>query len=135
MNRLFKWLFLSVLTIGISQNSKAQNTPEELQAKQSADSLQRIKMKDSLQISDEAITQIFAIRDSMVQKINVVRSNSTLSSEEQDLQVSSIRNDTNESIKAILGDEKYLQYLDMIRNSLRQRNKINELPLAGETIN
>jgi hypothetical protein len=134
MNKIHRSLLFGVMAICFSLVSKAQNTQEELHARQSVDSFQRVKMKDSLQITDQVVNQIFAVRDSMVQRINSVRSNSALSSSEQDIQVSSIRNETNEAIKAILGEEKYLRYLEMITNSLRQRNKVNELPLAGEVL-
>lgn len=121
MNRVF---FVSFVLLLFNGNIQAQDT-------QYIDSVQRKLMKDSLQINDTMINQVFAVRDTMYVQINAVRIDTTILTEEKNIQISLIRNNTNSSIMQIMGEEKYQQYTEMIRRWLSRRNSPSSEPLAG----
>jgi hypothetical protein len=103
-----------------------QNEPEQRQS----DSLQRIVMRDSLTVSDSVITRIFAIRNEYFQEVQNTRSDAQASKAQRDSTIASIREQTNRSIKELLGIEAYEKYLRMIRNNMRKRNSGNGQPLT-----
>lgn len=130
---IFKCTVIAWSFILFTNALNAQFSEQEL--RQKADSAQRLLMKDSLQISDGTVDQIFSVRDEMYQKINAIRSNTALTAAQQDQQVSVVREQVNEGIRAILGEQKFRHYLEIIRNKLRQQNMQSEVPLAGATEN
>src|SRR5215216_3818468 len=132
MNK-YKYCFITLLFICLSQGSEAQLTEIQL-TQQRADSLQRIIMKDSLGITDEQVTQVFTVRDTLLQKTKLIRSNASLTVEQQNGLVTDIRNQANNNIQAILGQTAYQHYLDMILRKLAFRNTGTD-PLAGATEN
>jgi hypothetical protein len=112
--------------------STAQDFQDQGQIRRYADSLERVKMRDSLGVKDETITQVFKVRDSMLTEIAGVRSENEISRQEQDERVKSIQIELNSQIRQILGEGAYNHYITMIRNRLRLQNKEELLPLAGE---
>lgn len=127
MKYLSNTLLLILFNLLIHGNATAQGgMKEEMQA---ADSALRSTLKDSLQVSDETVTALFSIRDGFFNKSNEIYANGTPSIKEQDSRIRTLRKETNESIKALLGNNIYNRYVQMIEVRIRKRNS-NKQPLA-----
>src|SRR5215213_295385 len=120
MNQVFKYLLFSIAFFLFSEICHAQTT-DQLSIQQSTDSALRIVLKDSLNIGDADVSQIFAVRDSLFKKTQTIRNHTGLTVAEQNEQITALRSQTNDDIKTILGQPKYEKYLDMIRRKLTQR--------------
>lgn len=121
-----KKIFLSAISFFLVYiNVNAQNGSQ-----QAIDSTQRKIMKDSLQITDQIINQIFAVRNSMTVKIIALRRDTMLSANVVNVQIAAVRNTASTSIRQILGNQKYQQYTDMIRRWVSRRTNQNNEPLA-----
>lgn len=112
---------LVVLLICLSTFLKANGQTTEQLIKIQTDSLQRITLKDSLQITDLMVTQIFKIRDSMIIHIREINMNGGNNFLDSELAIKQITQNANEAMWQILGEEKYNHYKEMIR----RRSKIN----------
>jgi len=122
-----KKIFLSVIVFLLGFSIAFSQT----ESQQSIDLIQRQMMKDSLQISDATVSQIFAIRDNMITQIIGIRKDSLLTEADKETQIASIRTRTNNSIKQALGDRKFQLYIDMIRRWVSKRTGQNTDPLAS----
>ena len=134
MSRIKKIMIAMFISTAICAISYGQDA-ETSRMKQQADSLQRIKMKDSLGISDEIVTAIFATRDSLMNKVVQLGESQTIDAAGKAIGIANAREQTNEKIKETLGETIYKKYLQMIRSRLDQRQSVSSLPLAGETEN
>lgn len=115
-----------------SINLHAQETGQNSEA----DSLQRILLRDSLQISDSLITQVLALRHNYFIAAEQIRSNESLDASQQNNQAQALRTQTTNSLKALLSDELYERYTQMITRRMRSRNPANNnMPLAEGTGN
>ena len=132
MKMRLKYIFLIVLLQSVGVVCFSQSSQANERNWQRGDSVERIKMKDSLGVDDATVTKVFSVRDSIMTKIITIRGENKLSFQQQDELVNNLRRELNEQIRLALGDEIYRRYLQMIRNSLQQRNKKSLLPLAGE---
>lgn len=122
-------VLLSIIISGVSYGQSTENPV----SRQQLDSIQKIKMMDSLQISSEVVDQVFAARDSMFSKVVALQTSESLNEADKEKAVSDARMQVNEKIKEILADEKYVRYVEMIRARLEKRGNSNQSPLAGET--
>lgn len=82
--------------------------------KQKADSIQRKLMKDSLNLSDQVITQVFTTRDNYSIQADQIHANQTLSPGEKSAALAALRLDTNNAIKELMGETAFQKYTEMI---------------------
>lgn len=106
---------------------------ELIELKRQADSIQRISLRDSLNFDDSMITQIYAIRDSMLNNIQQLREDFNVPDSEKEIKITDLKNQANENIKKVLGDEIYQNYLEMIRKRIKKSIVPNQCPLAGDS--
>jgi hypothetical protein len=104
---------------------------QQLTEKQQADDGQRKLMKDSLRISDQAVTQIFSIRQSYFLKSETIRADSSISLQEKQIQLQKLRDDTNNGIKRVLGDALFEKYTQMILRRMNSHYGTTKQPLAS----
>ncbi len=125
MKKIFIYCLVSLfMSFGINRiNGQVSTNP-------TADSMQRVMMKDSLQITDSLITVILELRNNYLQQTQVIRNDSSLSDISKDSTIRNVGIQTNQSIKSLLGDEKFSRYESIINNRMRQRMN-NRVPLAN----
>jgi|SRR5882724_4882257 len=105
-------------------------------AQDSADSLQRTMMKDSLDASDSAITSVFSIRNNFLLRSDQITMDSTLNDAQKNSAMQLLATQTNEGIKNALGNTAYEHYTDMIRRRMTNRpNGSGQQPLASPNRN
>lgn len=92
--------------------------------------MQRLLLMDSLKMSDETITQLFAIRDSFFRQSNAIYADGTLSDSAQQNQIRTLREQTVVAIKNLLGDLVYKQYMDLIESRMKRQKRPGQLPLS-----
>lgn len=98
----------------------------------SADSLQRILMRDSLNVSDAIITQVFAVRDSFNTASAALAFNASLTEAQKESSLSALITQTNNSIKTALGNAAYQHYKEMITRRMKARPRLSGMaPLAA----
>jgi hypothetical protein len=120
-----------LFTAGFTSSSSAQTHIDD-----SADSLQRVLMKDSLQVTDAVITQIYIVRDSFLSRASQIDADTLLSSNEKSNAKQILIAQTNTDIKTLLGETLYNQYTQMIRRRAMNRTRnINIQPLASQLNN
>lgn len=78
------------------------------------DSVQRAWMKDSLNLSDQTITTVFALRDTAFARTERIRENQSLTSSKKNVAIRILRNETAEAIKNTMGNAAYIRYLELI---------------------
>jgi len=125
-------LLIGLLVLAVFNTVTAQSQLIKSAEQMQIDSLQRIVMRDSLQINDSLVTQIFTMRDSYLRQVIEVRLDSTLTELQQYNEVSIIRTQTNENIKSLLGSVLYDRYIQMISDRIHKRSIIGT-PLASDT--
>ena len=124
MKKHFSYCILSYLILFGANRTDAQEPTNS-----TVDSIQRIIMRDSLQISDSLITMVFGIRNNYLQQSQVIRNSSSLSDTAKNSAVRTLGMQTNQSIKSLLGDETFSRYEAIINYRMRQRMN-NRRPLA-----
>ncbi|HEV8283662.1 MAG TPA: hypothetical protein VGQ09_05090 [Chitinophagaceae bacterium] len=121
----------NVVAILILMMLSAVGKSQQLTEKQQADDGQRKLMKDSLRISDQAVTQIFSIRQSYFLKSETIRADSSISLQEKQIQLQKLRDDTNNGIKRVLGDALFEKYTQMILRRMNSHYGTTKQPLAS----
>src|SRR5262245_45340624 len=95
----------------------------QLRAQQPAvDSMQKVLMRDSLSLNDSIIEKVILSRVNYLKNAEEVRLNQGLTTDQQNAAISALREQTNENIRALLGEEKFQRYMQLIRNRMRKRN-------------
>lgn len=132
---MLKHIFILIAIISC-HNASAQEEADRQAIQQRLDSIQRIVMKDSLQVSDATITEVFTIRDGYFQKAKLLRADNTLTAKEREDKMDGLRRMTNENIQGKLGEAAYFRYVQMIRQRSQNRNSTYDTkPLAGANDN
>ena len=119
MNKLS--LLIAMLLLAGAKASIAQVDPA---TQHEMDSLQRIVMKDSLGIDDAVVSHVFQVRNSYFIGVQNIRVNSSLTSLQKETEIHSIRMQTDEQIKSVLGIEAYEKYDRIIKGKLGRRNRV-----------
>jgi ATP-dependent protease Clp ATPase subunit len=126
MNKNYKFFAIVLVFFFFATTSSGQQAINP-----GADSVQRIMMKDSLQIGDSVITAIFLIRNNYLMRAQAIRADALLTATEQDKAAKSLGLETNQSLKRLLGAAVYNRYKEIIVNRMRSRIRANNGPLAG----
>lgn len=129
MKQTYK-IAISVIILSITYSGLWAQAEKWEETKATKDSLQRIWMQQHLRVTDDMVTRIFLIRDSMYMEVNGIRSDRSLPAAEQDRLVNAARRIAEEGIHAILGEANFLLYKEAIRQRL-QRSGRTDQPLAG----
>lgn len=116
-------MFTCLLIMSFNSNSCAQDADTKALIQQ-ADSLQRIMLKDSLQINDSAVNKLYAVRSSLKEKIVGLQNREGLSEDEIKKAKKEARKEAAKEIESLLGKKKYKIYRRMITNRL-QKSKSN----------
>lgn len=124
-------LIVVLFALGFSYTSALNGQVTKTVEQKQIDSSQRNVMRDSLKITDLQITLILEIRDNYFKKANAMILNDSLDRPEQNSEISELRNETNESIKILLGPVVYEKYIELIRIRMRKRNAAGTA-LAGK---
>jgi len=122
MYKQIRIIFLTSLIIGSFETAFAQEATND-----SADSLQRKMMKDSLNVTDSVITAVFNIRNNFLVQSNEINGDTTLSEDARTTAMQMLISETNLGIKNALGTEAYDHYILIIR-----RKSANRQPLASQ---
>jgi vacuolar-type H+-ATPase catalytic subunit A/Vma1 len=122
MNKLFQISLLLFFLLALSNLLGAQGTSDD-----SADSLQRVVMKDSLHLADKVITEIFAIRENYVLQSTKVSKDALLDEPKRTGVMQTLITQTNDGIKNLMGESAYSHYIEMIKR------KTIRIPAAGKT--
>ncbi len=131
---MFRYIFITILVTVNVLTVKAQEQTERSVLQPRLDSIQRIIMRDSLSVSDETITAIYAIREEYFQKVKQVRRDTALTLAEQENKLQQLRKKINDGIREHLGEKAYEHYLQMIRGKVKKRTgQTDTKPLAGVT--
>lgn len=102
----------------------------------SADSLQRVLMKDSLNISDSVISIVFNIRNKFLQESNEINSDTTLSEGTRKSAMRVLIAQTNLGIKNALGTRAFEHYIEIIQRKAALRSPGRQVqPLASQNNN
>jgi len=116
---------ISVLFLSYSLN--AQGATETA----NTDSIQRILMRDSLQMGDGLINEVLATKRNYFISVDQIRSNGSLNPEQQNSQIQTLRAQTTTNLRALLGNELYERYSAMIERRMKLKNPaFNKKPLA-----
>ena len=113
-------LLLAVMVCAcMSLNAQTQfSLPQAYNAdsvqKMHSDSVQRKWMKDSLGLSDQTITQVFALRDTCVNKTERISTDPSFSQAEKSDLLRALRTDTNNAIRVLMGEMIFQRYTEMI---------------------
>jgi hypothetical protein len=119
-----------LLTLGINFSARAQIfqpaiSPADslgkiaLQNESSRqDSLAKIIMRDSLQLSASVITQIFTTKQNFFSQAQQIRTNIALSTAQKNAQLVSLLSQSDATIKSLMGSAAYLKYGAMGRKRL-----------------
>lgn len=127
MKSNYRSFLFCICVLFTTNNLNAQGTSETA----NTDSIQRILMRDSLQMSDGLINEVLAIRHNYFISAEQIRSNGNLNPEQQNNQIQTLRAQTTSGLKALLGTELYERYSEMIERRMRLRNPaLNSKPLA-----
>lgn len=132
MNKLNLYIFLSLATLSFGQTALCQLEFKDPILKAVMDSAQRIKMKETLKISDAQVSEVFAIRDNYLNKVEVTRSDSSFSPQHQNQQIALLSKQTNQNIEAALGDAVYKEYKKLIKEQMKKRKQKDTGVLAGD---
>ncbi|HEX7845860.1 MAG TPA: hypothetical protein VF476_08690 [Chitinophagaceae bacterium] len=98
----------------------------------SADSMQRIIMKDSLGVSDSIITKVFNLRNNYLLSSAQIDANTIFTQQEKNEAKRLLIQETNTAVKNALGEVAYEHYTEMIRRRMRERpGQHNTKPLAS----
>ncbi|HEX7903417.1 MAG TPA: hypothetical protein VF487_06035 [Chitinophagaceae bacterium] len=120
--KLFVCTIFALVTCAIS---KAQSNTD-------ADSIQRSLMKDSLNINDSIIVEIYNIRNNFLTQSLSINEDSTRNDQQKEVLIQALVQQTNDAVKSRLGEQKYDQYLEMIRRRVISRSSFNTArPLAN----
>ncbi|MEO7982655.1 MAG: hypothetical protein ABI688_01110 [Bacteroidota bacterium] len=121
-----------VITLFFSGDLDAQGSSTTVQA----DSIQRIMMRDSLQISDSLITEVLVIKHNYFTQTEQIRSNVNLTTSQQNSEMATLRTQTTNNLKSLLGNEIYERYTQMIARRMRPGSLgVERRPLAEGTGN
>lgn len=102
------------------------------QSESSADSLQRRLMRDSLKVSDAAITKVFTIRNNFLTTSAQITAVNTLTEAQKNSALRALASQTNAVIQNTLGGAAYDQYTQMIRRRMINKYGTNKSrPLAS----
>lgn len=96
-----------------SQTSQQSINEDSIQ-KVHIDSVQRVWMKDSLGLSDNVISQVFALRDTCFAQTMRIRTNPSLTPAAQIQSINDLRQETDDAIKNLMGESIYGDYREMI---------------------
>ena len=130
MKESYKNIALLIVFVILSAGLQAQVNGWQ-EAKATADSSQRVWMRQALKIDDSVITKVFSTRDKLYQRVAEIRNDLSLSAEEQSSRVTVLRADTENAIRSILGEETFKIYTDKIRERLQRAGRSDQKPLAG----
>ena len=120
-------IYLSLVFIAICSFNRVRAQED------SADSLQRVIMKDSLSVSDSVISQVFSIRNNFLTQAAQISADSSLSDPQKNTARQSLITATNSAITLALGETVYEKYLQMIRRRMTIRPMMNgREPLASQ---
>jgi len=97
----------------------------------SADSLQRIIMKDSLALSDSVIDRIFIARTHFITESARITADNRLTENEKETAMTNLVSETNNYILAQMGTVKFQSYTAMIRRRIASRTVGSTTPLAS----
>ncbi len=117
----------------IGHHSAEAQDSDLINLKYQVDSLQRISLRDSLNFNDSTITAIYSIRDALLDRIEILRQDQGVDDSLKEIMITDLKNQSNENIKLLLGDQAYQNYLAMIRTRTIQSINPDQSPLAGET--
>jgi len=99
---------------------------------QQRDSIERVVLKDSLQLTDSTITILFQIRTYFFSRTAELESDTLMSSMLKEVMAKQYATTTNQRIEQLLGAVKYEAYIAFIRRSMARMNLPPALtPLAS----
>lgn len=121
-------LCMLTLCVLYSLEGRSQSSPQhsltnlDSLQKVRIDSIQRKWMKDSLTLSDNIISQVFALRDSCFEQTERIRSNQSLPPASQMQSIGELRKQTDDAIKNLMGETIYVYYKEMIISGRKSHN-------------
>ena len=130
MNKLIYFFSLVFLVIAPFKQSIAQGSEND-----SADSLQRIIMKDSLHVDDSVISRVFNVRNNFLARSSQINGDTTLREDQRAAALQSLITETNLGIRDALGAEAFEYYKQMIRRKLASKGINRTGALASQTGN
>lgn len=129
----YKTIYFLLMFFLIGHHSAEAQDSDLINLKYQVDSLQRISLRDSLNFNDSTITAIYSIRDALLDRIEILRQDQGVDDSLKEIMITDLKNQSNENIKLLLGDQAYQNYLAMIRTRTIQSINPDQSPLAGET--
>ena len=130
MRKMLKFKILLLVLFTWAANSNAQQSDIQL-LQATADSLQRAWLRENLEVSEQVISQVFAIRNNMYAQVHAIRTNPVLSAGQQDREVTTVRMAAEVVIRTALGETAYNLYTARIRQRLQQAGQTSAQPLTG----
>lgn len=128
MNYLVRFLGCTLFIVIVRSPATAQDSRELAQTQ--IDSMQRTILRDSLQLTDRIIREVFTLRNRFFSQSDAVYASKTLSAIEQQNQIKQLRRETDESFRKLLGDPLYQRYRDLIESRMKRWKKPWILPLT-----
>lgn len=116
--RLFIFFCLAAMFALLSPDAYGQsfNPSTELLQKGRIDSSLRAEMKRLLGVSDQAITEVFALRDSAFARTEKIILDHSLTPGQKNVSIQNLRSQTSEAIKNKLGSTLYSKYINFIES-------------------
>ena len=127
MNKLFNIFLFLFIILGFTEKSVAQESNND-----SADSLQRVIMKDSLNVNDSVITRVFTIKNNYLLRSAEINADATISENERTTAMQALITETNSGIRDALGAEAFEHYKQMIRRKSGSTGVNGRQPLASQ---